>query len=229
MKQLIKNKKIKKIFDIKNYKKSQTILFGSLLLLAGVIIVSYGHLKVLREDVFEQVRLSLMDISGNVIGTKKQKITDNVDINNLQADDPTNPSGRSYYNRYVGYLSIPKIGLKRGFLAKEDRYNDIQHNIMVSQDATYPDVENGNFILIAHSGDAYISFFAYLYKLKIGDVARVQYRDKEYKYQLVKIEEQPKVGEITIHRPNYNTKGLTLITCTKDNDTTQSIYIFEIM
>ena len=29
-----------------------------------------------------------------------------------------------------------------------------------------PDVENGNLILMAHSGDAYISFFAYLYIVK---------------------------------------------------------------
>lgn len=212
-------------------KKSQILLVGSFLIFVGVVIFSYGHLKVLKEEVYEEVRLSLLDHDMQ----QSEKVTDASDVTNLGPEDTTNnslPSSNagvdsSKQYSYIGYLEIPKIRLKRGFLKKESKYNDIEHNIMVSYNADYPDVKNGNFILIAHSGDAYISFFAYLYKLKEGDLAYVTYQGTKYQYQLVKIEEQAKTGVVAIHRPNYNVNGLTLITCTKDNDYAQSIYIFE--
>ena len=91
-----------------------------------------------------------------------------------------------------------------------------------------PDVDNGNFIIYAHSGDAYISFFAYLYKLSIGDHAYVTYNNTKYDYELVKIENLPKTGSLVLTRPNPNTKELTLITCTKDSDSLQSVYYFNI-
>ena len=65
--------------------------------------------------------------------------------------------------------------------------------------------------------------------MQLGDIAKVTYNNQQYKYRLVKIEEQPKVGVVAIHRDNYNVRALTLITCTKDNDYTQTIYIFELV
>ena len=91
-----------------------------------------------------------------------------------------------------------------------------------------PDVENGNLILMAHSGDAYISYFAYLYRLKIGDNAYITYKDKEYKYQVVDIYDVPKNGQVAIKR-NYDKTTLTLITCTKNDSTKQTIYILELI
>ena len=60
--------------------------------------------------------------------------------------------------------------------------------------STLPDVVNGNLILMAHSGDAYISYFAYLYRLNIGDYAYVTYNGNKYQYQIVNIYEVPKNG-----------------------------------
>jgi len=42
-------------------KRSQILLFGSLLVFIGIITLSYGHLKVLKELIYENVRLSLID------------------------------------------------------------------------------------------------------------------------------------------------------------------------
>ena len=85
-------------------------------------------------------------------------------------------------------------------MAKESKYNNISYNVTVSEQANYPDEEKGNFILMAHSGDSYISYFAYLYRLQLGDIAKVTYNNQQYKYRLVKIEEQPQVGVVAIHR-----------------------------
>ena len=225
------------------FKKSQILTFGSFLIFLGLVVLSSGYLKTLKEEVFEEVRISFLDNNNDnnsVVEVKDAADVTNLDEDEVEAPTPSNNNSSSSSNtttnnkttfkyNYIGYLEIPKIKLRRGFVSKDSKYNDIQYNVTISYDADYPDVNNGNFILLAHSGDAYISFFAYLYKLKIGDVAYVTYNNVKYKYQLVKIEEQEKTGVIAIHRPNYQVNGLTLITCTKDNDYTQSIYIFELV
>lgn len=214
-------------------KKSQILLLGSLLILCGVFFLLFGHLLGLKRDVFEDARLKIyfddVNDSEEVYDTSNiTNVTDNTTVvsDNTDVVKPSNNKAR--YN-YIGYLEVPKIGLKRGFVSKDSKYNNIQYNVTISDAAVFPDVKNGNFILYAHSGDAYISFFAYLYKLNIGDIAYVTYNNVKYKYKLVKIEVQPKSGRIAIHRPNYDVNGLTLITCTKGSDTEQSIYIFELV
>ena len=131
------------------------------------------------------------------------------------------------YSKYLGVLRIPKIGLKRGFYGANNKYNNIEHNVTLLKGSDLPDVTNGNLILIAHSGDAYISFFRYLYKLNKGDFAYVDYNGVEYKYKIINIYKERKTGIVTVKR-NYNKTTLTLITCTKDSDKTQTIYIAEL-
>ena len=218
-----------------NFRRSQILTFGSFLIFVGVIVLSFSHLQVLKEEVFEKVRLGLLDKDKSVDTKKESEVIDSKPVENItnnSSTNTTNNNNNSYFKEYnynyVGYLEIPRIGLKRGFLNKDSKYNNIEYNVTVSEQANYPD-ERGNFILMAHSGDAYISFFAFLYKLKIGNKAYVTYKGEKYTYQLVKIEEQPKTGVVAIHRPNYDVNGLTLITCTKDSDVTQTIYIFELV
>lgn len=217
---------------INNLKKSQILLIGSFLILVGIYILFNGYFERLKEEIYEDFRLSFIK-DDQVSSSDSNKVTDSEGVSNLDTSSSnsntnSNTAPKKSY-QYIGYLEIPKIKLKRGFLNKDSKYNNIEYNIMVSYNADYPDVVNGNFILVAHSGDAYISFFAYLYKLKEGDKAYVTYGGNKYTYQLVKIEEQPKTGTVAIHRPNYEVSGLTLITCTKNNDSTQTIYIFEMI
>ena len=81
-------------------------------------------------------------------------------------------------------------------------------------------------MLIAHSGTAYISYFAFLYRLNVGDTCYITYNGYDYKYKIVNIYNVPKVGNVQIVR-NFDKTTLTLITCTKDNDTMQTVYIAE--
>lgn len=216
----------------KRISKSQLLLIGSFLVFIGVVCISWNHLKTLREQIFEDVRIRLLDGSLDTSDNKNDNVytpdVENIDQNNQQTNPPSEKPKKKNYN-YIGYLEISRIGLKRGFVDKNSKYNDVNYNIMIASNSNYPDEKNGNFILMGHSGDAYISYFANLYKLNMGNIAKVTYKGEVYKYKLVKIEEQPKTGMVAIHRDNYNTKALTLITCTKDNDTTQTIYIFELV
>ena len=56
---LIQNQKKSKKENKSKLKRSQILLIGSLLVFAGVITLSYGRLQVLREMIYESVRLAL--------------------------------------------------------------------------------------------------------------------------------------------------------------------------
>ncbi len=191
----------------------------------------YIPIKTIKAKVFSEMKLAIYqdeinedNETINDIGTSKieQPTTNNTQTENNNNDTPK--SSVSY--TYIGQLSIPKIKFKRGFVKKESKYNNIEYNVAIAKEADYPDVKNGNFILMAHSGDAPISFFEPLYKLELGDIATVSYNAKAYYYQLVKTYQVEKTGKIAIYR-DYNKKTLTLITCTHDDLTKQSVYIFE--
>ncbi len=130
-------------------------------------------------------------------------------------------------NEYIGYLTIPKINLTKGFVDKRSTENDVEKNILVIEGSNYPDVEKGNLILAGHSGTGWKAFFNELYQLSNNDQAYVTYKGKKYVYNLVNIYKQPKVGKVAIYR-NYDKTTLTLITCTNNDQTTQTIYIFEL-
>lgn len=211
-------------------KKGQLLLVGLFFLLIGIIIITYLPIKTIKDKVFSEMKLAIYqdeinedNETINDIGTSK--VTNPTVPNNNQTETTTAPKKYISYT-YIGQLSIPKIRFKRGFVKKESKYNNIEYNITIANEADYPDVKNGNFILMAHSGDAPISFFEQLYKLELGDIATVSYNAKAYYYRLVKTYQVEKTGKIAIYR-DYNKKTLTLITCTHDDLTKQSVYIFE--
>lgn len=112
-------------------------------------------------------------------------------------------------------------------LIKRSEENNVDKNIMVIQESSYPDVDKGNLIIAGHSGTGWNAYFNDLYKLQTGDIATVQYKNKEYNYKIVNIYKQKKVGTIAIYR-DYNKTTLTLVTCTNDDSSTQTIYIAEL-
>lgn len=206
-------------------KKSQVILVGSLLVLFGGFVVTSGYFEKMKDEVFADMQIEVMgkDVSSE---TTEVPVVNNLPEDNNKTNIQTSVSVD--YSKYLGVLEIPKIGLKRGFYNIGSRYNNIQYNVTMVQGSTLPDVENGNLILMAHSGTAAISYFAYLYNLKIGDMAYVTYNGNKYNYKLVNSYDVEKNGTVKIIR-SYSKTTLTLITCTKNNDTLQTVYIFELI
>jgi len=203
-------------------KKSQLLLLGSLLIFIGIVSLSFNYFLILREAVFSDMKIAMMD-------EEVEAVAENIPITETVNNENANANNNNYvidYSKYLGVLEIPRIGLKRGFYGVGSRYNNIQYNVTMVNGTSLPDQVNGNTILMAHSGDAYISFFAYLYKLEIGNIAYITYHGNQYTYQLVNRYDVPKIGVISIKR-DYNKTCLTLITCTKDNDSLQTVYIFE--
>ena len=207
----------------KKFKKSHTLLFGSLLIFLGIISLSWNYLEKVREGLFADMKIAMMDTPEPVDHNEDDNITPDV-INEYNGDN----NYEIDYSSYLGVLEIPKIRLKRGFYGVDSRYNNIKYNVTMVEGTDLPDVNQGNLILMAHSGDSYISFFAYLYKLEMGDDCYVTYNGGSYHYQIVDIYEVVKNGIVSIRR-NKSRTTLTMITCTKDNDSSQTVYIAELV
>lgn len=131
-------------------------------------------------------------------------------------------------NIYIGTLKIPTIKLERGFLSVNSKYNNVNRNIYTVPGSDMPDEENGNLMLASHSGNSSISFFKNLYKLKLADDVYLNYNGKEYHYKVRNIYTDSKTGDVKVVRNKY-VNTLTLITCTKNDNKTQTIYICELV
>ncbi len=206
--------------------KSQLFKVGFFFLIVGVIIFFSTPMKKIKEEVFEEMRLAIFQLNINSENITISDVnTENLEVTQENTEIAEENDKKATYS-YIGQLSIPAINLKRGFVSKESRYNNINYNITIANEADYPDVPMGNFILMAHSGNAYISFFDKLYKLQIGATASISYNAVTYNYRLVNIYNQAKTGTVAIYR-DVTKKTLTLITCTHNDDYNQTVYIFE--
>lgn len=211
----------------KKIKKSHLLLIGSFLVFIGILVLSWNHLLKLRGEVISSMQIQISEriddekVDSDII--EKVPVADN-----LPADKSNQDENIVNYDKYLGVLEIPRISLKRGFYDINSKYNNIESNITLVRGSTMPNVSNGNLILMAHSGDAYVSYFAFLYRLKVGSDIYVTYQGKKYHYRMVNIYTVEKTGSVSIMR-NYDRTTLTLITCTKDDDTKQSLYIAELV
>ena len=205
------NKKQKRI-------SSSTIaVIGSVILLIGGFFLSYNYIQ--------SKKIVAYDYMANVFYQAEDfEILEH--DGELQQEEQKEELGE-VTNDYIGYLTIPKLNLTKGFLDMRSEYNNIEQNITVIAGSSYPDKEKGNFIIAAHSGSGWKAFFNDLYKLTTGDIAEVSYKGKKYTYKIVNIYKQEKTGTIAIYR-NYDKTTLTLVTCTNFDSKTQTVYIAEL-
>ena len=191
-------------------------IVGALIIVIGLMTMSYNYVQSKRVIAYDYIAnvfyqensIELFEQDGEIEEKEQEELG-------------------KLTNDYIGYLTIPKINLKKGFLDKRSELNDVEKNILVVEGSNYPDVKNGNLMIAAHSGPGWRAFFNDLYKLSINDTAEVSYKGKKYTYKIVNIYKQQKTGKIAIYR-NYEKTTLTLITCTNDDLTTQTIYIAEL-
>lgn len=196
---------------------------GAFIILIGGFFLSYNYIQ--------SKQVMAYDYMANVFYTNDTKSIESSDINEkeniAEEKEGEEEIDDVVTNDYIGYLNIAKINLTKGFVDKRSEENNVDKNIMVIQESSYPDVDKGNLIIAGHSGTGWNAYFNDLYRLQTGDIATVQYKNKKYNYKIVNIYKQKKVGTIAIYR-DYNKTTLTLVTCTNDDSSTQTIYIAEL-
>ena len=211
-------KTVRKPNKNKRISPSETAFIGAIITLIGGSYISYNYIESQKIMAYDYMANAFYD--GNQVTVAENE--------NNQTEEKKEGLSGEITNDYIGYLNIPKINLTKGFLDNRSSENDVEKNILVVEGSNYPDVDKGNFILAGHSGTGWKAFFNDLYKLSAGDTAKITYKDKTYTYQITNIYKQPKTGKLAIYR-NYDKTTLTLITCTNNDSTTQTIYIAELI
>lgn len=213
----------------KKPRTSTVLLFSLVLFIFGLFLISYNYLVTKKEKIYSTMNLRLYeDETPKNIEVKKEKTNEGQEevvperLANIGEEDKT-----ITYN-YIGILEINKINLKRGFLNLESPYNNVNKNITLIEHSTMPDVDKGNLILAAHSGNCWVCYFDKLYTLSTGDKASVTYNGYKYTYELKNVYNVPKTGSVEVKR-DINKTVLTLITCTHGSDTEQTVFIFELV
>lgn len=216
--------------NVKN-KNKIIVLFGVIFFITGILLLLNNYFNEKIDYAYSYMNNLLLnqeetyEIIEEVVNTEDTSSSINEEV--IQEETEEKVYVDPYLNYYVGYLEIPKINLNKGFTSIDSEYNTVNKNIEVVKGSTYPDINSGNFMLAAHSGNSYLAYFKNLYKLKIEDFAYITYKGKRYTYKIVNIYEQNKTGKIAIYR-DLDKTCLTLITCTKDKKDKQTIYILEL-
>ncbi len=207
----------------KNNLKFQ-VAAGVILIICGIPLLLSNYIKEKRDVVFSEMNLALSEISTGDISNDEV----NEPVEEETTEEVKEDNNEYTYEEYLGILDIPKINFYKGFYSKTSSLNNVKFNLLVLKESDYPDVVNGNLIIAGHSGNYNNSYFKDLYKLGIDDTITVHYQGKDYIYKITKIYNEKKTGTVRILR-DRNKTSLTLITCTKDDNNHQTIYIAELI
>lgn len=217
------------------YQSSIILVIGTILVVLSICLVLYDRIELIKSNVFAEIQMEKDRENGEDENVDNSAIVDAQTENDISNDtsalEKQSTKAKSEQNKiqkeYIGYLEIAKVNLKQGLVSLKSYYNNVNYNIQMIKTSTYPDQELGNTILAAHSGGGYISFFKNLYKLSLGDEAKIYYKNYVYTYKIVNIYNVPKTGKVRIIR-DVNKTCLTLITCTYKSKTQQTVYILEL-
>ena len=199
-----------------------TAIIGALVIMIGGFFLSYDYINSMRVSTFDSYGSTLYKEEDGVAVIEPVEPEEQKEETGSKEDVT-----ETVTEAYLGYLTIPKINLKKGFFPIDSAQNNVDRNLFIVNGSSYPDIERGNFIIASHSGLGWNAFFRQLYKVEKGDQAIVTYGGKNYTYTITKIYTQTKTGTIAIYR-NYEKTTLTLVTCTKDDLSRQTVYIAEL-
>ena len=199
----------------------------------GLTLLSYNYLQGKIEKAYNDMNLRLMALNkeqpdDSLENEVNEEVIDNTVYEDIKENKEEEKKDYVEKIDYIAKLSIPKISLNHGLTAINSKYNNVHYGIETLKASNYPDVINGNLILASHSGTSYRSIFKNLYKLNVNDKCYIEYKGKTYTYVITKIYNVEKSGRVVIER-DYHKTTLTLITCTKNSDQMQTIYICELI
>lgn len=198
--------------ELKRKSKIVSIIIGIILLVAVIIFNLYNYSSSKKEVIIEKNKIEEFFVEET---TEEPQMTE---IN------PVTESKRQNTTNYLMIVEIPDIGLKKGLCSIGQECNAVSKNIQILKESDMPNVTNGNLLLAGHNGNSKVSFFNKLDKLKVNDSIYIYYNGTKYEYKLSNYYDIKKTGKAIIHRDNDKTT-LVLITCKKNTDDKQVVYI----
>ena len=218
---------------MKNINFKYQIAAGVILIIGGTLALLSDYIKMKRDVVFSEMNLTLSNLYSENINVEEledqlDEVVQEIEEENIGVEENVSVDTNYVYEEYLGIIDIPKIGLYKGFYDKKSSLNNVKFNLYVLPESNYPDVNNGNLMIAGHSGNYNNSYFGNLYQLVIDDNIIIHYGNLKYTYKIVNIYYETKDGDVRIFR-DKSKNVLTLITCTKDDKTKQTIYIAELI
>ena len=217
------------------------IIIGVIISIVGIVIIGSDYYLSLKHEVFDDMNKAyyeqnvvISDEPEEINSGNHEEINDDEDttINNQEQPviEPDNKNNNNQnVENYIAYIMIPKIELNRGIYNTTSTLNNVNKNIYVHPVSTFPNnVSGNNLILASHSGSSSISYFKKLYKLELEDDVYLEYNGKTYHYKIKNIYTVLKDGTVAL-RVKQNVSTISLITCTKGDSKTQTIYICELI
>ena len=217
------------------------IIIGVIISIVGIVIIGSDYYLSLKHEVFDDMNKAYYE--QNVVISDEPEEINNGNYEEMNDDGDTNidnqeqpviePDNKNNNNQnvenYIAYIMIPKIELNRGIYSITSTLNNVNKNIYVHPASTFPNnVSGNNLILASHSGSSSISYFKKLYKLELEDDVYLEYNGKTYHYKIKNIYTVLKDGTVAL-RVKQNVSTISLITCTKGDSKTQTIYICELI
>lgn len=198
--------------ELKRKSKIVSIIIGIILLVAVIIFNLYNYSSSKKEVIIEENKIEEFFVEETIEEPQMTEIT------------PVTESKRQNTTNYSMIVEIPNIGLKKGLCSIGQECNTVSKNIQILKESDMPNVTNGNLLLAGHNGNSKVSFFNKLDKLKVNDSIYIYYNGTKYEYKLSNYYDIKKTGKAIIHRDNDKTT-LVLITCKKNTDDKQVVYI----
>lgn len=198
--------------ELKRKSKIVSIIIGIILLVAVIIFNLYNYSSSKKEVIIEENKIEEFFV---------EEIIEEPQITEIK---PVTESKRQNTTNYSMIVEIPNIGLKKGLCSIGQECNAVSKNIQILKESDMPNVTNGNLLLAGHNGNSKVSFFNKLDKLKVNDSIYIYYNGTKYEYKLSNYYDIKKTGKAIIHRDNDKTT-LVLITCKKNTDDKQVVYI----
>ena len=198
--------------ELKRKSKIVSIIIGIILLVTVIIFNLYNYSSSKKEVIIEE---------NKIVEFFVEEIIEEPQMTEIK---PVTESKQQNTTNYSMIVEIPNIGLKKGLCSIGQECNAVSKNIQILKESDMPNVTNGNLLLAGHNGNSKVSFFNKLDKLKVNDSIYIYYNGTKYEYKLSNYYDIKKTGKAIIHRDNDKTT-LVLITCKKNTDDKQVVYI----
>ena len=213
-----------------NKKIKYQVTTGVILIILGIALLLINIVSEKREKAFSDMNLALSsNITNNddVINEENNSDEQKHEVQEV-VEDRKSEENAYVYEPYIGTLEINKINFYKGFYSKDSSLNNVKFNLYLMPVSSYPDQDKGNVIIAGHSGNYSNSYFRDLYRLEKDDSINIYYNNVKYIYNITNIYKQDKTGTINIYRDTEKS-SLTLITCTQNDESHQTVYIAELI
>ncbi len=148
------------------------------------------------------------------LNTNKKITTNDIIANSFEYSSKT-------HQIPIAKLIIRKIGIENNLYDIGTKENQVDRNITILKESTFPEKEESMLFIAAHSGDGKIAYFKNLDHLEIKDDVEFIYHNNNYIYEVVNKYEREKDGYIELNRISKH--QLVLTTCSPKNKGMQLI------